>query len=167
MQGSFAALRQIKMTALTIYFGGSISGGRGDVAMYRQIVSALGQDGHRVLAGAVAAEHVGAHGEPLDAFAIFARDLDWIAEADVLVAEVSTPSTGVGYEIATARYRYGIPVICLYRPAFTKRCTAMVAGDREIVLIEYDDAATMLARLRAELAKYTARERSYARRTPA
>ena len=154
--------------ALTIYFGGSITGGRADLALYRTIVDALERDGHRVLAGAVASEHVGERGEPLDACAIFERDLGWIAEADVLVAEVSTPSTGVGYEIATARYRDGIPVLCLYRPAFTKRCTAMVAGDPEIVLLEYDDAGTMLARLRAELAKYTARGQGYPRRrTPA
>ena len=153
---------------LTIYFGGAISGGRGDIEQYKMIVAALEADGHRVLAGAVAAEHVTASGEPLDACAIFTRDLGWIAEADVLVAEVSTPSTGVGYEIATARYRDGIPVICLYRPAFTKRCTAMVAGDAEIVLIEYDDAGTMLARLRAELAKYSAARSGYSRRrTPA
>jgi 2'-deoxynucleoside 5'-phosphate N-hydrolase len=140
---------------LTIYFAGAISGGRGDVAHYRTIVSALERDGHRVLAGAVAAEHVGADGEGLESAAIFERDLAWIAEADVLVAEVSMPSTGVGYEIATSRYRFGIPVICLYRSAYTRRCTAMVSGDREIDLIEYDDAAEMLGRLRETLAKYS------------
>ena len=152
---------------LTIYFGGSISGGRGDVARYREIVEALQSDGHRVLAGAVAAEHVGSDGEGLDACAIFDRDLGWLAEADVLVAEVSTPSIGVGYEIAAARYRYGIPVLCLYRPAFTQRCSAMIGGDREIVLIEYDDAGRMLDRLRAELAKYSTERAGYSRRTPA
>jgi hypothetical protein len=152
---------------LTIYFAGAISGGRGDVAHYRSVVDALSADGHRVLAGAVAAEDVSAAGELLDPCAIFQRDVDWLSGADVLVAEVSAPSTGVGYEIATARYRYDIPVICLYRPAYTKRCSAMVAGDRGIVLIEYDDAAEMLARLRAALAKYTARGGGYSRRTPA
>ena len=154
--------------ALTIYFAGAISGGRGDVAQYREIVSALERDGHRVLAGAVAAEHVGSDGERLESQAIFERDMGWIEQADVLVAEVSMPSTGVGYEIATARYRRDIPVICLYRPAYTKRCTAMVAGDREIELIEYDDAAEMLDRLRAALAKYTTAGAGYSRRrTPA
>ena len=123
----------------TIYFSGSISGGRGDVATYRRIVAALESEGHRVLAGSVAADHIGADGDPLTAREIFERDVRWIEEADVLVAEVSTPSTGVGYEIAAARYRYGMPVICLYRPAFTKRCTAMVAGDEGIRLIEYGD----------------------------
>jgi len=140
----------------TIYFAGAISGGRTDVALYRQIIEALESEGHHVLAGAVAAEHVTSSGEVLDSFAIFDRDLGWIASADLLIAEVSMPSTGVGYEIATARYRYGIPVICLYRPAHTARCTAMVSGDRGIELIEYSELADLLPRLHAALAKYTA-----------
>src|SRR2546430_16924816 len=134
---------------MKVYFAGAISGGRGDVAHYRQIVAALEADGHHVLAGAVAAEHVGPSGEALDACAIFERDVGWLAEADLLVAEVSTPSTGVGYEIATMRYRYGNPVICLYRPAYTSRCTAMVAGDRGIALIEHSAHDDLLVRLRA------------------
>jgi hypothetical protein len=94
--------------------------------------------------------------------------MQWIEEADVLVAEVSMPSTGVGYEIATARYRRDIPVICLYRPAYTKRCTAMVSGDLGIDLIEYADTAEMLSRLRVALAKYSVSEAGYSRRrTPA
>ena len=140
---------------LTIYFAGAISGGRADVAHYRQIVQALEDDGHYVLAGAVASEEVGAHGESIDVAAIWARDLSWIEEADVLVAEVSLPSTGVGYEVATARYRYGKPVICLYRAGHTKRCSAMIAGDTGVELIEYEDTPEMLIRLRAALAKYT------------
>ena len=102
----------------------------------------------------MAAEHVGPSGEALDACAIFERDVGWLAEADVLVAEVSTPSTGVGYEIATMRYRYRKPVIALYRPAFTARCTAMVSGDGGIELIEYDALADLLPRLRQALPKY-------------
>jgi nucleoside 2-deoxyribosyltransferase len=135
----------------TIYFSGSISGGRADVALYRRIVDVLEADGFHVLAGSVAAEHVSDGGEALDPCFIFDRDIGWIEEADVLVAEVSTPSLGVGYEIAAARYRYDIPVICLYRPAYTKRCSAMISGDRKIELIEYDEVDTMLPRLRESL----------------
>jgi hypothetical protein len=141
----------------TIYFSGSISGGRGDVALYRRIVEALEKEGHRVLAGAVAAEHVGAGGETLEKRDIFVRDMRWIedvAEADgVLVAEVSTPSTGVGYEIAVARYTHRIPVICLWRPGPTTRCSAMIAGDEGIRLIEYTDDSIdeMLTRLSSAL----------------
>ena len=133
----------------TIYFSGSITGGRGDVALYRRIVDALESDGHRVLAGAVAAEHIGAGGEALTAREIFDRDMRWIDECDVLVAEVSTPSTGTGYEISVARHRRGIPVICLWRAGRTSRCTAMLSGDEGIRLLEYSDDSVddLLARL--------------------
>jgi nucleoside 2-deoxyribosyltransferase len=122
----------------TIYFSGSISGGRADAEHYRRIVGLLEARGFNVLAGAVTSQ-IGNGGEPLEARHIFERDLAWVAQSDVVVAEVSMPSTGVGYEIAAARYRYRIPVICLYRPAYTARCTAMVAGDDGVELIEYTD----------------------------
>ncbi len=133
----------------TIYFSGSISGGRDDVHLYRRIVAALEEAGHRVLAGSVTATETGAGGEALDAETIFKRDLAWIEESDLLVAEVSMPSTGVGYEIAVARYHYDVPVICLWRPGRTQRCTAMIDGDERITLLTYTDESTgtMLARL--------------------
>ena len=141
------------MDELTIYFSGAISGGRGDVEHYREIVTALEAAGHRVLAGMVTAAHVSADGETIAPAAIFDRDLRWIGEADVLVAEVSMPSNGVGYEIAAARYRFAIPVICLWRPAFTARCSAMIAGDAGIELIEYDALAAALPRLLEAVAR--------------
>jgi hypothetical protein len=125
--------------ALTIYFSGSITGGRADVEHYRRIVDALRAEGFAVLAGSVAAAHVGSGGDALPPREVFARDLAWLAAAQVLVAEVSMPSLGVGYEIATARYRYGIPVIALYRPAHTARCSSMISGDDGVTLLEYDE----------------------------
>jgi 2'-deoxynucleoside 5'-phosphate N-hydrolase len=141
----------------TIYFSGSISGGREDVAMYRRIVEALEGEGHRVFAGMVTSSTVGDGGEALSSAEIFRRDMAWLEEvasaAGALVAEVSRPSHGVGYEIAAARYRFRMPVICLWRPAFTRRCSGMIAGDEGIELIEYSDGTVdeMLIRLSAAL----------------
>jgi 2'-deoxynucleoside 5'-phosphate N-hydrolase len=132
---------------LTIYFSGAISGGRADVALYRRLVSALEAEGHHVLAGAVTAEDVGAGGETLAPGFIFARDVGWLDDADLVVAEVSVPSTGVGYEIAYARYRRDIPVVALYRPAHTKRCSAMIAGDAGVTLLTYESVEELVPRL--------------------
>jgi 2'-deoxynucleoside 5'-phosphate N-hydrolase len=125
----------------TIYFSGSISGGREDLQIYQKLVGELQAAGHRVLAGSIVSASVGDGGEQLTDREIFDRDLGWIEEVarakGILVAEVSKPSTGVGYEIAAARYRYGIPVVCLYRGEHTKRCSAMIAGDAGIELIHY------------------------------
>ena len=113
--------------------------------------------GHRVFAGMVTNRTVGAEGEALGDREIFERDMSWLeqtaAASGLLVAEVSRPSLGVGYEIAAARYRFKIPVICLYRPRFTKRCSGMIAGDPGVRLIEYTDesAAEMIAKLLASI----------------
>ncbi len=130
------------MTA-TIYFSGSITGGRGDVALYRKLIDALEDEGHRVLAGAVASEHVGAGGEELSRREIFERDIRWLDECDLLVAEVTMPSHGVGYEIAYARWQRRIPVIALTR----RRCSAMLEGDPGVELIEYADVSEAVSRL--------------------
>jgi nucleoside 2-deoxyribosyltransferase len=127
----------------TIYFSGSITGGRGDVALYRKLIDALEDDGHRVLAGAVATENVDAGGEDLSRREIFERDLRWLDECDLLVAEVTTPSHGVGYEIAYARWQRRIPVIALTR----RRCSAMLEGDPGIELIDYADVLEAVSRL--------------------
>ena len=123
----------------TIYFSGSISGGRKDVSIYCRIVDALRTAGFRVLAEAVIAGSITSKGEDISKEEIFRRDLSWIDESDAVVAEISTPSLGVGYEIAYARYYRQIPIFCLYSPRHTSRCTAMVSGDPHIRLIEYVD----------------------------
>jgi hypothetical protein len=148
--------------ATTIYFSGSISGGRADLALYQKIVAMLETEGYRVLAGAVASEHVGAGGETLHPPDICARDLGWLDEADLVVAEVSVPSLGVGYEIAYATRVRRIPVLALYRSEFTTRCSAMVAGDPAVELLEYEDPAAMLA----ELLESIRRPRRYPDRLP-
>ncbi len=45
---------------------------------------------------------------------VYERDTAWIRACDALVAEVSTPSHGVGYEVAYA-LSLGKPVLCVYR----------------------------------------------------
>jgi 2'-deoxynucleoside 5'-phosphate N-hydrolase len=131
----------------TIYFSGSISGGRADVALYLRLVRVLESEGYRVLAGAVAAEEVTAGGETIDQRDIFARDVGWLDESDLVVAEVSMPSLGVGYEIAYARHVLQLPVIALWRRAHALRCSAMIGGNPGVELIEYEDVETMLPRL--------------------
>jgi hypothetical protein len=48
----------------------------------------------------------------------------------VVVAEVSTPSLGVGYELGIAE-KLKIPVLCLYRPITGKRLSAMINGNEK------------------------------------
>lgn len=123
---------------MRIYFAGAISGGRENAEVYPGIIAAL--QAH----GTVLTEHVGDQsldgtGEnTLEAQAIFQRDVDWVDQADLLVAEVTTPSLGVGYEIGRAESR-AIPVIALFSERTGHRLSAMVAGNPWVQTIRYED----------------------------
>jgi nucleoside 2-deoxyribosyltransferase len=112
---------------MKIYFAGSIRGGRDDAALYADLISRLRTFGE------VLTEHVGdlaltraGDDGPNDQY-IHDRDMAWLADCDLLVAEVTAPSLGVGYELGRA-VEMGKPVLCLYRPSPNSPLSAMVAG---------------------------------------
>ena len=126
---------------MKIYFAGSIRGGRQDWALYFEIIEQLRRYGQ------VLTEHVGdaalsETGEDVDDRALHDRDLAWLKEAECLVAEVTTPSLGVGYEIGKAT-EWGKPVLCLFRRSEGRSLSAMIAGCAGVKVKEYKDAADL------------------------
>ena len=99
---------------MKIYFSCSLTGGRRDEPAYRMIVDQLQAMGHAVLTAHLAHPQVMQEERSVDPAEVYRRDVNWIEECQALVAEVSTPSHGVGYEIALALQR-GKPVLCLHR----------------------------------------------------
>ncbi len=121
---------------MKIYFSGSVSGGREDVGLYRQIILQLKQHG-LVLTEHIGDERLDARGEPgLSDVEIHDRDLAWLRQADCLVAEVTTPSLGVGYEIGKAT-EWGKSVLCLFRTESGSTLSPMIAGSNGAVVRKY------------------------------
>ncbi|CAI8057982.1 2'-deoxynucleoside 5'-phosphate N-hydrolase 1 [Geodia barretti] len=109
----------LKMS-LRIYFAGSIRGGRDDVQLYMKIIRLL-QGYGTVLTEHVADERLGAYGEKqISDEEIHKRDFEWLSQSDVMVAEVTQPSLGVGYEIGRA-VDMNKRILCLHRPQPGKR----------------------------------------------
>ena len=124
--------------ATKIYFCGSIRGGRQLAATYGTIIRMLNYYGE------VLTEHVGEQGEVAgidqdqpDQY-IHDRDMQWIRESDVVVAEVTLPSLGVGYEIGRA-VELKKPVLCLFDTSFGNRLSAMIAGSERVIMHEYNN----------------------------
>jgi nucleoside 2-deoxyribosyltransferase len=67
----------------------------------------------------------------IDPVAVYTRDTDWVRAADVLIAEVSVPSHGVGYEIAFA-LGLGKPVLCLCQQG--RAVSKMITGNPDPLL---------------------------------
>lgn len=120
---------------MKIYFAGSIRGGRQDASLYYEIVQQLKAYGE-VFTEHVGDTELGVLGQDIGDRKIHDRDLDWLKDADYLVAEVTTPSLGVGYEIGKAT-EWGKPVLCLYRPAEVRSLSAMISGSNAVTLKEY------------------------------
>ncbi|AWP14712.1 putative 2'-deoxynucleoside 5'-phosphate N-hydrolase 1 isoform 4 [Scophthalmus maximus] len=128
---------------MKIYFCGSIRGGRDDVMLYRKIVEKLQSY------GTVLTEHVSStelshrgvcdvtelmscHWSGEDASAagdrfIHDRDVNWLRQSDVVVAEVTQPSLGVGYELGRV-VDMKKKTLCLFRPSSARVLSAMIRG---------------------------------------
>jgi 2'-deoxynucleoside 5'-phosphate N-hydrolase len=111
---------------MNIYFSCSITGGRNDQPVYQCMVDALLQDGHSVPTAHLSDANIQAMEKVVTAEEVYQRDVEWVRECDVLVAEVSTPSHGVGYEIALAE-SLGKPVFCCF--AQGKQISKMISGN--------------------------------------
>lgn len=127
---------------MDIYFCGSIRAGREDVVVYNELISYLKNYGN------VLTEHIGdkriteTGGEGIDKglsdAEIHDRDIGWIVgRADVIIAEITKPSLGVGYEIGRA-IGHGKRILCLYRLENGKKLSAMISGCREIKKGKYE-----------------------------
>lgn len=112
---------------MNIYFAGSIRAGRMLQPTYAAIVAHLKAAGHAVLSEHVAAQGVETDESQLSDAAIYTQDTAWLDACDAVVAEVTVPSLGVGYEIAYALHRARKPVLCLCRRGTL--LSAMIAGN--------------------------------------
>ena len=115
-----------------VYFAGSIRGGREDAALYHRLIAYIART-DRVLT-----EHVGDVNlsEPFTEEQIYLRDTAWLSRADLVIAECSCPSLGVGYELAWAE-AHGIPCHILFNEG-RSRLSAMLAGNPFFHIYPYE-----------------------------
>jgi nucleoside 2-deoxyribosyltransferase len=127
-----------------IYCAGPIRGDVFHVEYYYQIVSLVWQLGHLPLTELALSESQASAASDVD---IYLRDMRWLQEADALIAEISGPSLGVGYEIAYALHNLNIPVLCVHRRS-AKTPSAMISGNRsERLMVRTYDSDQELERI--------------------
>jgi len=123
---------------MKIYFAASIRGGRDDIEIYSKLIKLL-QNYGTVLTEHVADANLSNKGESqLNDQDIHDRDMQWLLESDIIVAEVTNPSLGVGYELGRA-IENNKKVICLYNKKMNKNISAMILGSSEITSYSYND----------------------------
>ena len=132
---------------MNIYFACSITGGRAFESVYQEITRYLLADGHEVPTAHLAESNVMALEKVIDPREVYDRDVAWIRACDALIAEVSVPSHGVGYEIGFA-LEQGKPVLCLAQEGVS--VSKMITGNSHQALQVkfYQDVSRGIALIR-------------------
>ena len=134
---------------MKFYFAGAIRGGRERIDTFIKMNELLEQYGE-VLDKHVANPNVNEMEADFSLEERYLRDLKWIQECDLFVAEVSTPSLGVGYEIAYAE-SLGKRILCFYDSNIS--ISAMIGGNRKLEVSSYQNVDDLLIQLKEKLMK--------------
>lgn len=96
---------------MIIYCAGAIKGDNTYQDNYKEIIKTVETLGHTALSELNTKFNPPI---PLNDKQIYQRDMKWIDGSKLMIAEVSGPSLGVGFEIAYAVFVKKIPVLAVY-----------------------------------------------------
>ena len=119
-----------------IYFAGSIRSGRDDATLYKRMIDYMKRT------NVVLTEHIGKSNMSLKAQTkaidthIYARDTGWLRACDIVIADCTSPSLGVGYELGYAE-AHGIPVFVFYNKS-KANLSAMLNGNAHFTIVPYE-----------------------------
>lgn len=140
---------------LKIYFAGSIRGGRTDAALYARLIAHLKER------AVVLTEHIGSPNafptveKNMTDAEIYAQDIAWLESCDLVIAECSTPSLGVGYEMAYAE-KIGKPVY-IFHDSSRGPVSAMLTGAGYFHIAAYDSEQALFSAADAVLDSFSNR----------
>ncbi|HJR60970.1 MAG TPA: nucleoside 2-deoxyribosyltransferase [Vicinamibacterales bacterium] len=117
---------------MNIYLACTVRGDRGAVGIARALADALEDQGHTVLTRHLLEDGVESAESALSERAVFERDMRWLAGADVVIAEASGSSYGVGFEVGYVLGRSdatGQRVLLLYDIARRPVVSRLISGN--------------------------------------
>ena len=137
---------------MRIYLACTVRGDRAGVLAGRAICARLQWHGHEVLTTHLLGDDVEGLEATLTEAQVFRRDLDWLSGCDVLVAEASGSSYGVGFEVGYVIGRAretGQRVILVYDAARRHAVSRLITGNCDAACTTFayesvDDVVTFI-----------------------
>lgn len=130
---------------MKIYVSGSIYGGLEKIDTYKVLIDELEKYGE-VLTKQIADPNT-IENEKYQKDEDIYNDLEnKLISADLVIAEVTIPSLGVGYEIGYAD-KLGKKIIAIYDESYVTKVSTMIRGNKRITLIPYRDIKEIIENL--------------------
>ena len=135
---------------MRVYLACTVRGDRSGVLAGRAICERLQHHGHDVLTTHLLADDVEDAESQLTEAQVFRRDIEWLSGCDVLVAEASGSSYGVGFEVGYVLGRArtsGQRVVLVYDASRRPSISRLITGNCDAACTPF--AYTSLEELRA------------------
>lgn len=131
---------------MIIYLACTVRGDRGGVAVGRVLAGGLKARGHHILTEHLLRDDVETVESGATEAEIFRRDVEWLDACDVLVAEASASSYGVGFEVGYVLARAaetGKRVYLLHSAEAAPRISRLILGNTHpaCVRVQYESTA--------------------------
>jgi len=137
---------------MQIYLACTVRGDRGAVGALRSLVATLERGGHTILTKHLLDDDVDTAESALSERAVYERDIEWLESCDLLIADASGSSYGVGFEVGYVlgrSERTDQRVVLLYRAERRDKISRLVAGNHHprCTVLEYEDPADLIDRV--------------------
>jgi nucleoside 2-deoxyribosyltransferase len=135
---------------MTIYLACTVRGDRGAVAALRSLVTSLENAGHTILTKHLLDDNVEGAESALTERAVYERDIEWLEACDVLIADASGSSFGVGFEVGYVLGRSDRTdqrVVLLYRGDRRDQISRLIVGNghSRCRVVAYDNGMELAA----------------------
>jgi len=114
---------------MMVYFGFTVAGSRSSVEAAKKIVEVLQSMGHEVLTSHLLREDAWEGDRRLPPQEVFARDMRWLAQCDIFIAEVSGSSFGLGFETGYLLGATPKKTILFYERAVERMISLLIVGN--------------------------------------
>jgi hypothetical protein len=137
---------------LKIYLACTVRGDRSAVVGLRALVAALEADGHEILTKHLLDDNVEGAESRLSEREVYERDVAWLDACDLLIADASGSSFGVGFEVGYVLGRADRSrqsVLLLYRADRRPLISRLISGNSHprCTTIAYTDASDLPNRI--------------------
>jgi 2'-deoxynucleoside 5'-phosphate N-hydrolase len=126
---------------MKVYFGFTVAGNRSAIETARHVVRLLEDAGHEVLTRHLVSDDVLDSDRRCTPQEIYSRDMNWLRECDLFIAEVSGSSFGIGYEAGYLLGTSAKRAILFYRREVEGSISLLITGNTHpnCTLVPYSD----------------------------
>jgi nucleoside 2-deoxyribosyltransferase len=114
---------------MKIYFGFTVAGDRSAIDTARKVVQLLEQLGHEVLTRHLVDDNAWESDRSISARDVYRRDMAWLEQCELFIAEVSGSSFGLGFETGFLLGATNKRVVLLYRREVEQRISLLISGN--------------------------------------